>query len=311
MRGKFRLSAFLAASLIFLCLSLQASAAGLLSYEAPQSGTATSAVLYFRYLDSPYLVFETRKIEIEQTESREKALVKALLSGPAPSGSAGRTLFPEGTEVISVIREGDSLYVTLSEQFLNAIPDENAATVFAKEEAVLRRRLAASALVNTLTESGRFQKVQILVLRRNAAENSMRLSQRYYLEDSDAIPPPLTRQEADILTPGKATEYILNLWRNQDWDRLVSLLAVEPGEEAVSPPKFDANSLPVLLTFSATPGTVSPDYTYALSLVTAEMSDASGDVILRNSQSVRLLRQNNYWLMSLESLTRLARTDTP
>ncbi len=287
---------------LFLCLIPGASASGLLTYEEPGNKTSTEAVLYFRYQDSPYLVQETRTIQVEHTESPEKALVRALIDGPAPAGSAGEALIPEGTEVISVLTEGDTLFVTLSKEFQSAMPNEGSAQ---REDAVLRRRLSLSALANTLTETGRYQKVQVLIFDQAAVDASMRLSQRYFLEDNDQIPPPSKRQEGDIITPGKAAELILRRWQTQDWDGLISRLALMPGEKPKTANDLDVKNLPVLLSYTASPGTLAPDMTYALTQVTLEMKTKDGMSVILSDQTVKLLRQNNAWLMSFASLLSL------
>lgn len=301
------LSFMLAGFLLFF--PPQANAAdNLLSFEEPESMTAYKAVLYFRYLDSPYLAQETRTIQVKHTESREKALVKALTDGPAAAGSVGRPLFPQGTKVISVLAEGDTLYVTLSKEFENALENENNQT--RKEEATLRRRLTISSLVNTLTESGQYQKVQVLIFNQSAVDASMRLSRRFYLEDSGQIPPPVRRQEEDIITPGKAAGMILRLWQQQNWNALWGFLALEPGA-ASSAKRPDVDRLPILLSYSSTPGALSPDGTYAIVQVTLEMKTLEGKTEIINDQAVRMLRQNNAWLMSLPSFTQLTLAGQP
>lgn len=298
----------LLAGFLFLFLSPAAAADDLLSYEDPGSKTAYEAVLYFRYLDSPYLAQETRTIQVQHTESREKALVTALTEGPAATGSVGRPLFPQGTKVISVLAEGDTLFVTLSREFLNALDNEN--NQAGKEEALLRRRLLVSSLANTLTESGQYQKIQILIFNQTAADASMRLSQRFYLEDSNQIPAPVRRQEQDIITPGKAAEMILQFWQRQNWNALLSCLALEPGI-ASSAKGPDIKSLPVLLSYSSTPGTPSPDGAYAVVQISLEMKTLEGKTETVSNQAVRMLRQNNAWLMSLPSFTQLTLAGQP
>lgn len=302
------LLSLLLAGLLFSPARQAAASEGLLSYEEPDSKAAYEAVLYFRYLSSPYLVQESRTIQVAHTESREKALVKALLDGPAAAGSVGRSLFPRGTRVISVLAEGDTLFVTLSSEVMGALEDENNQT--GREAALLRRRLLISSLANTLTESGQYQKVQVLVFDRASADASMRLSQRFYLEDSDQIPAPVRRREEDIITPGKAAEMILGLWQQQNWGALPGFLALEPGY-GNGLKKPDVQNLPVLLAFSSTPGTLSPDGKYAVVEISLEMKTIEGKTEIITNHAVRLLRQNNAWLMSLPSFMQLTLSGQP
>lgn len=99
--------------------------------------------------------------------------------------------------------EGETLFVTFNEQLLGRYADEAVifSTDYSQGEGRLRRRLAMAALVNTLTESGLYSRVQVLVRQESYITSSMRLSMRYYLLEDDSLPPPLTRQESYILTP--------------------------------------------------------------------------------------------------------------
>lgn len=292
----------------FICAQLsQVSASGLLGYEAPQSNSSAEAVLYFRYYDTPFLVQETRTLQVPHTKSLQMALVEALIAGPQANNSASRALFPKGTQVIGVLAEGDSLFVTLSKHFIEPLVGENSTTN--KEEAVTRRRLALSALSNTLTETGVYQRVQVLVFDQADINASMRLNQRYFLEDSDQIPPPLWRQEEDLITPGRAAEMILGLWQTQNWDQLTGFLAQKPGDALAA--QLDKKTLPILLSYSALPGTLAPDMSYALVTLHVEMRLQDGRNITRRHQVVRMLRQNNAWYMNLPSFLQLIKDQTP
>ena len=83
--------------------------------EMQRQGTAT---LYFRYLDEPYLAPETRVVNQTPSRPYEQVLISALLSGP--TGHDLTALFPPGTRVISTTRQGRTLFITFSQELLNA-----------------------------------------------------------------------------------------------------------------------------------------------------------------------------------------------
>ncbi len=91
----------------------------------PEAGAAReqTATLYFRYGDSALLRQETRELTVMPNESREKALVTALLDGPHEGG--GSALFPDGTQVLSTQAQDRVIYVTFNEALYDRYPDES------------------------------------------------------------------------------------------------------------------------------------------------------------------------------------------
>jgi hypothetical protein len=287
------------------CFYVPAEAGTLLGYQEPESRTQVAAVLYFRYLDSQWLGQESRIIEVPRTESLEKALVQALLDGPKSGGEAYRALFPRGIKVLNVLEESGRMFVTFSEHLMNPMEGEEALTNAGKSEAILRRRLAMASLVNTLTELGNYHSVQVLVVNNPGLSTSLRLSLRYYLEDNDTLPDPLVRQEETILTPGYAAEYILDLWKKQDWSRFSRLLASRPSDGDSSRLPDDFQTFPVLISSRLTLGSISPDGSYAITLLDAGFRLQDGQEFNLTDFPLKMVRQNQAWLLSQSSLQKL------
>lgn len=290
---------------------LGAAAAGLLDFREPDRKAVAGVSLYFRYENSAYVAPEYREIEVKHTESLEKALVNALMSGPLPGNTSFKSPFPAGTEAISVLAEGSRLFVTLSKEFINPLPGEESGSPLARGEAILRRQLAIAALVNTLTETGEFSSVQVLVPNQQSSGSSLRLNQRYYLEDSDYIPPPFSRQEEAILTPGRALEYILGFWGRQDWAGLARLVAMSPEELTAGRQAVDLKQLPLLLSFDVSSGTTGPKGDYALVLADAQLKLEDGRELGKAAFPMRLLKRNQAWVLSLSSMERLTEASVP
>lgn len=303
-RGK-PILAFLAAMLMGQAAFFGAAAGGLLDFREPDRQAAVEAVLYFRYENSAFLMPETREIEVKHTESLEKALVTALLDGPSPENTSLKSPFPNGTKVLSVLAEGDRLFVTLSKEFLNSLPGEDSGNLLSREEALRRRNLAVAALSNTLTETGEFASVQVLVLNQQDSGSSLRLNQRYFLEDSDYFPPPFHRKEDAIMTPGEALRYILGFWSRQDWAGFARLVVLAPGEASALGQAVDLRQLPLLLSFEVTGGTAGPKGDYAIVLADVQMKLDDGREVHKASFPVRLLKRNQVWALNLASLRKL------
>lgn len=288
---------------VFLTLYIKAAkASDLLGYQEPEAHGQEEVVLYFRYDNSAYLEQETRVLSLMATQGLEKALVQALLDGPAASGL--HSLFPEGTQVVSVLPEGSRLFVTLSGDVMKAMPNENITSEQGKQAAILRRTLAMAALVNTLTERGAYQSVQVLVINQPGLSNSLRLSQRYYLQNDDSIPPPLTRMEEAIITPGRAAAHMLSLWQNQNLRGFISHLTTR-AQEGQDGQTLDTAALPLLKQFSTSQGSLAPDHSYALVMADLVLTLRDGQETTVSAFPLVLNRSQGVWTLSLPSILKL------
>ena len=273
----------------------------------PDQATEKEALLYFRYLTEPYLAAESRQVSHSPAEPYELALVKALLSGPTPQQAELTGLFPEGVQVLSTARQGRTLFVTLSREIMNRYPDESYDWQ-QQPESALRRRLCMQSLAATLTENCDVDQVQILVEQSGNTMGSLRLKQSYFLTTTDEtlLTSPLTREETLLLTPGNALRVILDLWQQRDWQRLYLYIAsADPmtGAEKRSYADFVAlmEGLPSLMEADFAGGSVSADGRFSTYTVTAQL--LTGDHQQAYTATVRLLRENGLWKVTLAQLT--------
>lgn len=225
-----------------------------------------SATLYFRYRSTGYLAREMRELSVSRTMSDELALVNALLEGPGSLSPHLSPLFPNGTQAISAAVDGETLFITFNEQLLGKYSDEAVIlnADYSQGEGALRRHLAMASLVNTLTESGLYSKVQVLVRQENYVSSSMRLTNRYYLMDDDSLPAPLHRQENYILTPRASAEIFLSGWQSADYAAGLRMVrGSEARTAAAIPSEYELRQMmeeaPNLVSFFVTPGSISLD----------------------------------------------------
>ena len=88
--------------------------------QAPASlAVKETAVLYFRYMDEPYLAPETRQVTHSPSKPFELSLLTELISGPGSHSSDLTALFPPGTRVLSTVSRGRTLFVTLSREIMD------------------------------------------------------------------------------------------------------------------------------------------------------------------------------------------------
>ena len=269
---------------------------------APDTLTAPDTVtLWFRYLDEPLLAPETRVIALSPNQPMEYALITALLAGPDVQSTELTELFPAGTRLLSTVRQGRTLFVTLSREIMNGYPDEPAngqADPYWAAEMPLRRRLCMQSLIATVTENCDIDVVQVLLEQEGEVTDSLRLRQRYYLDTDDEkqLADPLTRDGSLLLSPGTAMTTILSLWQQRDWTRLSRYIIADDGDALTA----DFNSLPDLLDFSLSGPTLT-GHTATFTL-TARLRVPTG-AYTRTGRILRLQEERGLWRITPEQLT--------
>jgi len=275
--------------------------------QAPASlDSRETATLYFRYLNEPFLAPETRIITHSPSRPYELSLLTELLSGPGSHSTDLTGLFPAGTQVLSTVTQGRTLFVTLSKEILAGYPEDSAGTPAQQQ---LRRRLCMQSIVATITENCAIDRVQILVEQTSSTGGSLRLQESYFLADpqSTALVGPMTRDDSLLLTPGRTMELLCELWRSRDWQRLYQYIArrdPSTGVERVSYSDFVTamENLPLLSQCIVTGGSVTLDGTQATYTLDAATLD-KGRETLHPGCILRLCRESGLWRVTLSQLT--------
>ena len=268
--------------------------------EAPDNLVSDqTATLWFRYLDEPLLAPETRTLTLSPDRPMEYALVSALLEGPDAQSTDLTALFPAGTRLLSTVRQGRTLFVTLSRQIMNGYPDEPVnwrIDPYWAEEMPLRRRLCMQSLIATVTENCDVDSVQVLLEQQGEITDSLRLRQRYYLDTADEtrLADPLVRDDSLLLSPGTTMTTALTLWQARDWSRLAHYTDADADTL-----RNRLGGLPPLLDFSLSGPTVSDRQ--ATFTLTATVRGASGTTTL-TGRVLRLTRVRQRWQIAIEQL---------
>ena len=291
----------------------QAPAESLFSSEnAPQASDMLDVTLYYRYAQTDVLGMELAQIDVSRDETIAYSIVEQLVEGPDAAHGRLTGVFPRGTRVLSVVPEGTTVYVTLSDAFLGrpdgAPSDWEDLTVW-QEEATLRRWLAAQSIVCALTEGGRYQRVQLFV-----AESDDDAPQRiplYYFNrqilDLSIMLAACTRDEATVLTPQRAMRMILDGWQKRDWESVYALLCPASGETLPTLSAFEAQMREAdvsLLTAEISGGSVDAAGKTATLVLDGAIRSQGGDAQLIR-ESVPLTRYADNWAMTLTALRSL------
>ena len=280
---------------------------------APSSaGDTLDVTLYFRYEDTGLLGAQLATLDVRREETIAAAIIMRLLAGPQEAGSRLRALFPQGTRLVSVSGEGTTAFVTLSRDFLgrpSGAPADWEDLAQWQEEAALRRQLAVQSLVLSLTEDGRYQRVQ-LYLADHDDDIPERIPMAYFsveVSDPGTVLGACSRDESFLLTPQRALDRVLSRWQKKDWEAVYELLA--SGDEALPTQSAFAarmRELDVsLLAYETTAGTVSFDGQRATLVMSAHIRSPQGGDAQLDRETVALRRDGGNWAMTYDTLLSL------
>ncbi len=322
---KIRTVSLLLAALLFLsgCSyvrgKIQAEDRLSLPQETPQaelapekSGRGSSVVyLYYQVKDLMAIAAESRVLNDVSEDELLSAVVRELLKGPKDPELS--TWFPVDTTLAELSQTRDIVYVTLSEEFLNAPPeapvnweDDPEWTAYVLQ----RRRLALDCLVDTVTQLGGISRTQILV--RTEGGRGVRLTLHDLgLEGEDPTQPlpPLTREDTLIFTPEMAAEELLSAFARKEWGQVASWTAKK---DPIYGENEDAGMLaltlssmnPSLLTYEILDsGIISGD----TAVVTVKLEEAgeTGMSTVYDSVPLRFVLDGSLWKIAPISLEQL------
>ena len=276
-----------------------------------------NVTLYYRYRQTELLGAQSMALDITRDQTVARSIVEELVAGPDTLHGQLTALFPKGTQVLSVTGEGTTAFVTLSRAFLGApdgAPQDWEDLESWQEEAALRRRLAVQSLVLSLTEGGRYQRVQLMI-----AQTDDDAPERVplYCFDREQTNPSVvlgacSRDEAVLLTPQRAMALILEGWQARDWTQVYQLLTPESGGQLPTLSDFEAQMRRAdvsLLDYTISQGTVSLDGRTATVVLDASLRSTTGGDAQIVRESVALVRSADNWAMTPSTLESLVIRD--
>ncbi len=270
-----------------------------------QVGRST-ARLYFRVADEAFIGSELQTLDVNADETFEEAAFRALAGGPTTARTQLTPIIPIGTELISVETSSGILFLTLSEEFLNpvaAMPDGWLHVPALIEQALTEKRLAVSAITNTLTELGACESVLIQIEEGPGDGVPGEILALFAGGD------PLTYSGEFILTPARALGSALTALSEKNWAQLLRLVtsAEQLTESRIAAELSAAGELVdfVLNEDSTAPGGET-------GVVTASVFIEYEDGVTRSRENipVRAARVQEVFRIEYESLLRLMGAET-
>jgi hypothetical protein len=278
----------------------------------PPTALRQTYTLYFPMANRYALSGESRLLTVEQPGRIEDALIAALLKGPGATQNSLRAVINPSAKLVSVTESRDNLYVTFSKEFLDPVMPEldDVSEEKRKEIRNTMLRLAAYSVVNTVTELGRYTRVQILIDMDGSGEGTRptRAEMGFSAGDSpdgNQLLNPLPRNLDSVYSPSTAAAGVLTALLEQDWYQLVSLIALsdpQTGQTRVDEATLNAQLVarnPSLMSYTVQDSTCSSDGQTAVVLVDVQLSSKSSGL---TDIPLRFLREDGAWKLTYASL---------
>ena len=281
-----------------------------------------SVVCYYGYVEpedaanQEYLVAETHTIDYSSTRDYEAQLLKELVNGPDQKGNKLTSLIPEGTTFVVNAKDKDRfISVTVSKNFLN--PPDNFPTDWTTRTNYVNKynmlkRLAIYSIVDTLTESGKYDSVQILTdIDGDGVGNiPLRKDVGFLDANQNEFLDTMYRNVKVILTPENSLTSMMYYLKNKYFENLYDLIMLvdlngdkKPTQEEITNTIEDLNF--TIGSYSVSNAIVSPDGTTATMILNTQVNVGTGKNLetknLRN-YTVRLIKEDGLWKIQYDDL---------
>ncbi|HOB19141.1 MAG TPA: GerMN domain-containing protein [Candidatus Atribacteria bacterium] len=193
----------------------------------------TEITLYFKHELADYLVPEKRTV-VQENQSIEHLIVEELLKGPKKHER--RLVMPPDTDIINVSRQGDTVFVNLTNNFVGNINladlpgKENVAEADKPAVQANMKRLAIYSIVNSLTYLDGVNQVKLLVGNRQMSYKEMG-AERLLQDQGGSLTPDspmlaIGRNQNANLTPSRTVRLVMNALRVEpDWNFIYKFLS--------------------------------------------------------------------------------------
>lgn len=221
----------------------QSKPGDLVPIDPYEQAKEVNITLYFKHEIADFLVPETRTV-LQEKQTIEQLIVEELLKGPQEFERL--MVMPPGTEVIDVTRRGDTVFVNLTDDFLNdidltAIPGkENVAEADMPKTQAEMKLLSVYSIVNSLTYLDGVSQVKLMVSNTQLSYKEMRTE--LLIEEGSTVGPnspmmAIRRNKNANLTPAKTVRLVLNaLTGEPSWDIIYLFLSNKTMDGSTLPP---------------------------------------------------------------------------
>jgi len=260
-----------------------------------------SCMVYFSYAEKNYLVGQQHLVSVPESTRAEEVFLQELILGPNTTSTALLPVINPNTRVVEVSDNNGVLFVTLSSHFLSPLSgvSENWQESGKGSDLVMQqRRLALYAIVNTLTQTGKYSKVQLYIDYDDSdkGERPTRGEMGFAGENSDKLLEPIGRNAQAILQPDTAVMLFLQSFAEKNWDESSKYVASETqngGQETLSN-EFSLLDL-TLADYEITSMTISYDGQSAIVTIDYFIRAKDGVEYQNSNVSLKIERIDDIW----------------
>ena len=270
--------------------------------------------IYYQHTDENYLIGQQHNISVPENRWVEEVLLQQIINGPANSTMPIKPIINPNTRVLSVDRNNDLFFVTLSQHFLTplaGVPDGWYEDEGWRQIVMQQRRMAIYAIVNTLTETGPYSRVQINVDREGSGQGQrMTRGEMGFVDNPDQLLESLGRNHEIILTPKAIVDVVMQAFSTKDWDKIDRYVVTDKAGNYKKPDsEAFMSSLRVLdlsvIEYSVFSTTTSQDGQSAIVSLNYRIRSKDGSEYENDNVSIRLRQSEGLWKITYASMNQI------
>ncbi len=273
-----------------------------------------SYTIYYQHMDENYLLGQQRNVSVPENKWVEEVLIQQLINGPASGIAPTKPVINQNTRVLSVDRNNDLFFVTLSQHFLTpltGVPDSWEQDEGWTQEVMRQRRMAVYAIVNTLTETGPYSRVQINIDREgNGQGQRMTRGEMGFIDDPEQLLESLGRDHELIFTPKAAVELVMQAFSTKNWEKIDRYVVSDAAGNYLKPDSESFMSTLQVLDLSVIAYNVqgistSQDGQSAIVSLDYRIRAKDGSEYTSDNVSIRLRQSDGLWKITFASMNQI------
>jgi hypothetical protein len=270
-----------------------------------------SCMVYYIYADKYYLVGQQHLVSVPETKRAEEIFLQELIAGPKTTSNDLQPVINPNTRVVSVSDNNGLLFVTLSSHFLtplSAVPENWQQNQELLDLVMQQRRLALYAIVNTLTQTGKYSKVQLYIDYDGSGqgERPTRAEVGFNDENGEKLLEPVGRNAQIILGPDTSVILFMQSFAEKNWEEASKYVEAdnENGGEETLANEFSLLDL-TLADFQVTSMTTSYDGQSAIVTIDYFIRAKDGVEYQNTNVALKVVRVDDIWKISYVSVNQL------
>ncbi len=268
-------------------------------------------MVYFRYEDKNYLVGQQHLVTVPETKRAEEVFLQELIAGPKTTSNVLQPSINPNTRIVSVSDNNGLLFVTLSSHFLtplSGVPENWVQSEEWTNFVMRQRRLALYSIVNTLTQTGKYSKVQLYIDYNDneQGERPTRGQMGMLGGNSESLLEPIGRNSQIIFEADTAVMLFMQSFSEKNWAEAAKYVQLDNQEEAKTEliDEFSRQDL-TLIEYEVTSMTTAYDGQSSIVTINYFIRSKDGVEYENANMSLKVIRADDIWKISSVSIDQL------